>query len=165
MMEFIFDDILAIQCKVSRNLSIFLVEHPTSLKLLYRIPMHPYNLSTPRWTPRATLITFVETFTRKFHGLIIPHDYSCPPIIFTLGVCDGRLLSLVALGTWLLVTPDSPNTIFSRDWDINSPTDLLSTFTNCFQLDLGRKKPILDEDTGRFLAYQNERYIVIYDIA
>jgi hypothetical protein len=162
-MEFIYDNILAIQSIKKYSLSIFEVDSPSSLKLLHQIDMLAYPWSTPRWTSEATVITMVDRRgLGGFLGLVIPHDTSRPPIIVDLGSYSTQLC-LCILGTRLLVTGGRPHKVFRYGWDLDAPANQPSTLACVFEEEFS---PILkfDEDTGRFLAYPLEWYLDIYDI-
>ncbi|EKM77201.1 hypothetical protein AGABI1DRAFT_130618 [Agaricus bisporus var. burnettii JB137-S8] len=164
-MEFICSDIFAMQNTASRSLSIFEIGPSASLILLHRIDMHSRSWSTIRWTPGASIITMMDNDGRgELQGLVIPHDPSCPPTIVVLGRCNKRKSCVYTLGTWLLVAREKVHEIFSHDWDLDSSINDELTLTSHCRVDFTTGFLILDEDTGRFLAYPCRRKLVIYDI-
>jgi hypothetical protein len=150
-MEFIYDNILAIQSIKKSSLSIFEVDSSSSLKLLHRINMFTFPWSMPRWTPEATVITMVNRRSPDIQGLVIPHDTSHPPTIVKLGNYTV-MPHLCILGTRLLVMRGGPHKIFRYGWDLDAPANQPSPLASVFEEEFS---PMLtfDEDTGRFLGY------------
>jgi hypothetical protein len=161
-MEFIYDNILAIQSMKTSSLSIFEVESSISLKLLHRIDMFAHPWSTPRWTPIATVIAMSNRLSPDIQGLVIPHNTSHPPIIVELGSCGVEAHRCI-LGTRLLVTREWPHKVFRYGWDLAAPANQPSALACIFEEEFS---PILkfDEDTGRFLAYPTRWQLDIFDI-
>jgi hypothetical protein len=160
-MEFIYDNILAIQSIKKSSLSIFEVESSSSLKLLHRIDMLTSPWSTPRWTPGATVITMINRLSPDIQGLVIPHDTSHPPTIVEFGNYTV-MPHLCILGTRLLVTRGGPHKVYRYGWDLDAPAKQPSPLASVFEEEFS---PILkfDEDTGRFLAYP-PWHLDIFDI-
>jgi hypothetical protein len=162
-MEFIYDNILAIQSIKKSSLSIFEVESPSSLKLLHCIDMLTHPWSTPRWTPEATVITMVNRCrSGGIQGLVIPHDTGHPPIIVELGSYSVQP-HLCILGTRLLVTRGRPHKVFRYGWDLDAPAKQPSALACIFEEEFSMGFLTFDEDTGRFLAYP-PWHLNIFDI-
>lgn len=177
-MEFINEDVLAVYCEVTCSYQIFNIESSTSSKLLHKIKIDSDspNFSRIRWTPNASLITFIEGQhheTKTLHALVMPHDSRVHPWtveIGNLGLVGQNYENIqqsLGIFTSRLWNKTDKFSHFGHKWDYTCESSTCSrpTDISILEQDVDQLGILIafDEDIGRSL-HSDGRELSVVDV-
>jgi hypothetical protein len=173
--KFINENVLLIVRTQSISLYAWDAVSPTLLQPLqtFWFPNGPNDFSRIRWTPEASLFTFIESNDDFFsndsyttiYGLVTPHDSESRAWTVKLGELRGNMAGL-RLGIFNSLICDRKGGLVrvAQEWDITSPDgDVLPLgyLQQMVDAPLTFYGHLFDEDTGRSVHFYKNTISVV----
>jgi hypothetical protein len=173
-MQFVHEDILVVRCYSPLLFRIFNLKSSTSAIRLCRINASRYlACSNARWTPEASLLTWINTRSFQVNGdrvirifgFVIPHNDRDNPWFVELGEFRYRDHSSLRLGIFVSMTCDPVDNIsrIRHEWDWRSQGSGNLTHVSYLEHDVDEPQSIVmfDEDTGRSIHRGRDNTVIV----